>query len=170
MTGGAAGAAGGTAPLSGDYGLLHAVDERLAAYGFETNTGVKLVAVVDTRGRRIDGRALGSLAQQQEGDSGGGAGARSRGISGASAGAGFVGGGGSSSAAAAAAVVGLRESDMKVVFRAMQAAYVRLLQNPFYEPDEHSASGGGGRKIASKRFEADMKRIGEGWTVGVTSL
>jgi hypothetical protein len=30
---------------------LHAVDERLAAYGFETNTGVRFVAVVDMRGR-----------------------------------------------------------------------------------------------------------------------
>ncbi|EPE34540.1 SNARE-like protein [Glarea lozoyensis ATCC 20868] len=39
--------------LSGDYGLLHAVDERLAAYGFETNTGVKFVVVVDMRGRGI---------------------------------------------------------------------------------------------------------------------
>ena len=29
--------------LSGDVGLLHAVDDRLAAYGFETNTGVRMV-------------------------------------------------------------------------------------------------------------------------------
>jgi hypothetical protein len=27
------------------------VDERLAAYGFETNTGVRFVVVVDMRGR-----------------------------------------------------------------------------------------------------------------------
>lgn len=39
--------------LSGDFGLLHAIDERLAAYGFETNTGVKFVAVVDMRGRLV---------------------------------------------------------------------------------------------------------------------
>ena len=45
--------------LSGDFGLLHAVDERLAAYGFETNTGVKFVVVVDMRGRRIDGSIAG---------------------------------------------------------------------------------------------------------------
>jgi hypothetical protein len=31
--------------------LLYAIDERLAAYGFETNTGVKFVAIVDMRGR-----------------------------------------------------------------------------------------------------------------------
>jgi hypothetical protein len=39
--------------LSGDFGLLHAIDERLAAYGFETNTGVKFVVVVDMRGRIV---------------------------------------------------------------------------------------------------------------------
>jgi len=39
--------------LSGDFGLLHAIDERLAAYGFETNTGVRFVAVVDMRGRIV---------------------------------------------------------------------------------------------------------------------
>jgi hypothetical protein len=54
------------------------------------------------------------------------------------------------------------------VFKAMQAAYVRLLQNPFYEPDEHSPpTGRGGKKITSKRFAEDMRRIGEGWTPGV---
>lgn len=86
-------------------------------------------------------------------------------------GGGSGGGGGGGGFSSAAAVVGLRESDMKVVFRAMQGAYVRLLQNPFYEPDEHgAAAGGSGRRIASRRFEGEMRRIGEGWTVGVTSL
>merc|ERR1712000_604581 len=33
--------------LSGETGLLQALDDRLAAYGFETNTGVKMVCVVD---------------------------------------------------------------------------------------------------------------------------
>lgn len=41
--------------LSGDFGLLHAIDERLAAYGFETNTGVRFVVVVDMRGREAKG-------------------------------------------------------------------------------------------------------------------
>lgn len=31
--------------------MLHSVDDRLAAYGFETNTGTRFVAVVDMRGR-----------------------------------------------------------------------------------------------------------------------
>lgn len=135
------------APLSGDYGLLHAVDERLAAYGFETNTGVKFVVVVDMRGRRIDSAALPSPRQTSEGS----------------------GGDNSGFSRSLAAVVGLREGDMKVVFRSMQSAYVRLLQNPFYEPDEHSGQGGG-RRITSKKFESEMRKIGESWTVGVTSL
>ena len=127
--------------LSGDLGLLHAVDDRLAAYGFETNTGVRLVCVVDMRGRRVDGSA-------------------------ATTGLGGGGGGGGP-----AVRPGLRDAELKPAFRAMQAAYVRLLQNPFYEPDEHSPLGGkGGRRITSRRFAEDMRRIGEGWTPGVTSL
>jgi hypothetical protein len=34
-----------------DFGLLQAVDERLAMYGWLTNTGVKFVIVVDMEGR-----------------------------------------------------------------------------------------------------------------------
>ncbi len=53
----------------------------------------------------------------------------------------------------------------------MQAAYVRLLQNPFYNPDEHApASGKGGKKITSRRFASDMQRIGEMWSPGVAVL
>ncbi|KAE8445280.1 hypothetical protein EG329_013518 [Mollisiaceae sp. DMI_Dod_QoI] len=114
--------------LSGDFGLLHAVDERLAAYGFETNTGVRFVVVVDMRGRAISdvGKGMG------------------------------IGG------------LGLRDGEMKVVFRAMQAAYVRLLQNPFFDPDEHSPpTGRGGKKITSRKFIEEMKRIGETWMPGV---
>jgi len=143
------------------------VDERLAAYGYETNTGVKFVVVVDTRGRRIDSAALASSSADNNSTSDD-ASAASKGGAG--------GGDGASSLAAAArrgaaAVVGLREGDMKPVFRAMQTAYVRLLQNPFYEPDEHAPlTGHGGKRIVSRKFGADMRRIGEGWTVGVTSL
>ena len=73
--------------------------------------------------------------------------------------------------AAAAAVVGLREGEMKPVFKAVQAAYVKLLQNPFYDPDEHSPpTGVGGKRITSRKFAEDMRRIGESWIPGVTSL
>lgn len=34
-----------------DLGLLHAVDERLAAYGWLTNTGIKFVVVMDLLGQ-----------------------------------------------------------------------------------------------------------------------
>lgn len=37
-----------------DFGLLQAVDERLACYGWMTNTGVKLVIVVDMAGKPVD--------------------------------------------------------------------------------------------------------------------
>ena len=58
-------------------------------------------------------------------------------------------------------------------FKALQTAYIRLLQNPFYTPDEHTpmavASGKGkGGQITSKRFIAEVKRIGELWKPGAT--
>ncbi len=66
---------------------------------------------------------------------------------------------------------GLREGDLKMVFRAMQAAYVRLLQNPFYDPEEHSPpSGKGGKKITSMRFAEDLRKIGEGWVPGLAGV
>lgn len=60
---------------------------------------------------------------------------------------------------------------MQQVFKAMQNAYIKLLQNPFYEPDVHSpTTGKGGKKISSRRFEEEIQRIGEGWSPGMTSL
>ncbi|RYP34527.1 hypothetical protein DL767_004239 [Monosporascus sp. MG133] len=148
-----AAASGPGTMLSGDYGLLHAVDERLAAYGFETNTGVKFVAVVDMRGR--PGR--GSRPVVAGGGGGGGVAAAAATAAGA---IGAVGGG-----------VGLREGELKPVFKAMQTAYVRLLQNPFYDPDEHAPlDGRGGKQITSRRFSQEMRRIGEGWAPGVAIL
>ncbi|KAJ9156393.1 Longin [Pleurostoma richardsiae] len=145
--GASAAGGGGGVGLGGDQAgssssLLHAVDERLAAYGSETNTGVRFVAVVDVRGRSVAGSVV--------------------------AGGGGVGGLGDRKGMAA---VGLREADMKPVFKAMQTAYIKLLQNPFYDPDEHAPLGGrGGKKITSRKFAEDMRRIGETWTPGMTSL
>ncbi|KAL8305668.1 hypothetical protein RB600_008517 [Gaeumannomyces tritici] len=102
-------AAGGTG-LSGDLGLLHAVDERLAAYGFETNTGVRFVIVVDMRGRRVDASvaaALGGATPASSSATGGDA-------KGGGA-AGGVAGGGAAAMGRAAAAVGLREGEMKPV-------------------------------------------------------
>lgn len=63
-------------------------------------------------------------------------------------------------------VQGLREGELKSVWKAMQAAYIRLLQNPFYDPDEHTPIGGrGGKRIGSRRFAEDMRRVGENWGI-----
>ncbi|KAI1306179.1 Sedlin [Xylaria venustula] len=132
-TPGGGGVGGGNMLLSGDFGLLHAVDDRLAAYGFETNTGVKFVAVVDMRGRP----AKNSPAAAGGRASGGG--------------------------------VGLRDNELKPVFRAVQTAYVRLLQNPFYDPDETSGLAGA-KRITSRKFGDEMRRIGEAWAPGAATL
>ena len=45
-----------------DFGLLHALDDRTAMYGWLTNTGVKLVIVVDMEGRPAVGAEAGKTA------------------------------------------------------------------------------------------------------------
>nr|POE82262.1 trafficking protein particle complex subunit 2-like protein [Quercus suber] len=79
-----------------DFGLLHALDERIALYGWLTNTSVKFVIVVDMEGRTAPtleaGRTVG---------------------------------------------LGLRGGDLVGAFQALQTAYIRLLRNPFYVPDDH---------------------------------
>ncbi len=44
-----------TKGLTQDFGLLHALDERIAMYGWVTNTGVKIVVVVDMEGVPAEG-------------------------------------------------------------------------------------------------------------------
>ncbi|KAI1365779.1 Sedlin [Xylaria arbuscula] len=144
----AAAAGGGNLLLSGDFGLLHAIDDRLAAYGFETNTGVKFVAVVDMRGRSSSAKNAATV--------GGG------GVGGGGGGAARISGGGMGG-------VGLRDNELKPVFRAVQTAYVRLLQNPFYDPDETNLLAGA-KRITSRKFGDEMRRIGESWGPGVTAL
>lgn len=51
--------------------MLYAVDERLAAYGFETNTGVRFVVFVDGRGRAVRGGAGGNGGAGNLGEGGG---------------------------------------------------------------------------------------------------
>lgn len=48
--------------------MLHAIDERLAAYGFETNTGVKFVVIVDMRGRLVGNEKGGGSLGLREGE------------------------------------------------------------------------------------------------------
>lgn len=45
-----------------DFGLLHALDERHAMYGWLTNTAVKFVVVVDMEGRTAPNTEAGRVA------------------------------------------------------------------------------------------------------------
>jgi len=76
-------------------------------------------------------------------------------------------------------MLGLRESDLRPAFKAVQRAYVALLRNPFYEPEEHDpvvamqnggAGAEGGLQITSKRFIREVERIGRTWYPGVGAL
>ncbi|KAF8459046.1 Sedlin, N-terminal conserved region-domain-containing protein [Terfezia claveryi] len=89
-----------------DFGLLYAVSEDLAAYGWLTNTGVKFVVFVSCVG---------------------------------------VGG-------------GIREGELRSVFKELQTAYIALVCNPFYDSDNLEK-----KPITSKKFIREVKRIGESW-------
>lgn len=115
-----------------DFGLLHALDERIAMYGWLLNTGIKLVIAVDMEGRPAEpGRPTSAL--------------------------------------------GLRNSDLTPAFQALQTAYIRLLRNPFYVPDEHDprsahARNGVTMQIGSPKFIGEVDRIGKAWYPGITTL
>jgi hypothetical protein len=58
----------------------------------------------------------------------------------------------------------------------LQTAYIMLLRNPFYNPDEHipvTANGEqryGSTQITSKKFIQEIKRIGDAWAPGVNVI
>lgn len=119
-----------------DLGLLQAIDERLATYGWLTNTGVKFIIVVDMAGRPPPADA---------------------------------------DTRKVAPIVGLRDSDLKSAFRAVQTAYIQLLLNPFYTPDtmtplQLANSAGRSAQITSKRFISEVQRIGKAWFPGVQNI
>ncbi|KAI5808944.1 Sedlin, N-terminal conserved region-domain-containing protein [Peziza echinospora] len=89
-----------------DFGLLYAVSENLAAYGWLTNTGVKFVVFVSCVG---------------------------------------VGG-------------GVREGELKSVFKDLQTAYIALVCNPFYDNDNLEK-----KPITSRKFITAVNRIAETW-------
>lgn len=130
-----------TKTLDQDLGLLHAIDERLAAYGWLTNTGIKFIIVVDMMGRppsqsESEARATGRNAQP---------------------------------------IIGLRDAEMKPAFRAIQTAYIQLMMNPFYTPEERSPlqlanTTGKKAEIISKKFVMEMQRIGRAWYPGIASI
>ncbi|KXT04201.1 hypothetical protein AC578_108 [Pseudocercospora eumusae] len=115
-----------------DFGLLHALDERIAMYGWLLSTGIKFVIVVDMEGRTAP-----------------------------------------NSEAAKTAILGLRNSDLTPAFQALQTAYIRLLRNPFYVPDDHNpktARSLGNLQIDSPRFTKDVERIGQNWYPGIVQM
>ncbi|KAL9527036.1 Trafficking protein particle complex subunit [Sphaerulina musiva] len=121
-----------TKAIGHDFGLLHALDERIAMYGWLLNTGVKLVIVVDMEGRQARNAEEAKLG-----------------------------------------MLGLRGSDLTPAFQALQQAYVSLLRNPFYVPDEHdpkTAQEKGNMQINSPKFLKEVDRIGNVWSPGITAI
>jgi len=122
--------------LDQDLGLLHAIDERLAAYGWLTTTGIKFIIVVDMMARPPEPDADKRRFQP---------------------------------------IVGLRDADLKPAFRAVQTAYIQLMLNPFYMPDDRSPMQmanlpGRTAEIKSHKFIKELQRIGKAWIPGVTSV
>ena len=71
--------------------------------------------------------------------------------------------------------MGIRDGDLKPAFKALQTAYIRLLMNPFYDPDEHTPMAaphgrGKGMQITSKKFTREVERIGMAWKPGMTNI
>ena len=127
-----------TKPLDSDLGLLQAIDERLACYGWLTNTGIKFIIVVDMMGRPHPPPSEDKRRFPH-------------------------------------AVVGLRDAEVKPAFRAVQTAYIHLMLNPFYMPDERTPLqianyGGRNPEITSKRFISEIQRIGKAWYPGIGSI
>ncbi|KAA8644867.1 uncharacterized protein ATNIH1004_009076 [Aspergillus tanneri] len=120
-----------------DLGLLHAIDERLAAYGWLTTTGVKLLVIVDLMGQ-AETFETGNQKVPPRND--------------------------------------LKESDLRPVFRALQLAYIQLLQNPFYSPNVYTpivrAAGSAydSLPITDPKFTREVKRIGDSWGRGSALL
>jgi len=114
-----------------DFGLLQAIDERLAMYGWLTNTGVKLVIIVDMEARQSSANDTRSPP-----------------------------------------VLGLKNSDLTPAFQALQKAYINLLRNPFYTPEDHSPNthqSSASTQITSRNFINEVARIGRVWAPTIAS-
>lgn len=122
-----------------DLGLLHAIDERLATYGWLTNTGIKFIIGIDMMGRPPAETPSNPQARTMP------------------------------------PVLGLRDSDLKPAFKAIQTAYIALMMNPFYTPETRTPiqtmqATGKSAEITSKRFIAEIQRIGSSWYPGITVI
>lgn len=131
-----------------DFGLLQAIDERLAMYGWLTNTGVKFVIIVDMDGRQATANDPKTNAPIGLRDSD------------------------LKPVYNSSAVLTVDANVVGQAFKALHMAYINLLKDPFYEPDKHSllaASSGhsaDSSEITSKRFIKEIQRIGQAWSVG----
>ncbi|KAH8693107.1 Sedlin [Talaromyces proteolyticus] len=119
-----------------DLGLLQAFDENLAVYGWLTNTGVKILIIVNLAGGRLPPEPERRKATR---------------------------------------VTGINDSDLKPAFRALQTAYIKLLQNPFYSPDSlgskpQDSASKASIGITDQKFISEVKRVGESWSPGLSSI
>lgn len=134
--------------------MLQAIDESLIIWGWQTGTGTRFAIITDVRGKSA---GKGSLSNSEVRMSKGVTDADVRVVS----------------AFLDSLISGLLMGHQ--AFKAIQTAYVRLLQNPFYVPDENTpmavASGKGkGGQITSKKFIQEVKRIGDNWRPGTSAL
>lgn len=70
---------------------------------------------------------------------------------------------------------GVKGEDVRPAFKSLQTAYIRLLQNPFYMPDDHTpmaaqSGNGNGGEIMSNKFILEVKRIGDTWRPGLEKV
>ncbi|KAF1988113.1 Sedlin [Aulographum hederae CBS 113979] len=124
-----------------DFGLLQAVDERLAMYGWLTNTGIKFVIVVD-----MEGRAVGGSSGIDEG--------KGRGIAGI----------GLRDADLKPAFRALQTAYIALL---RNPFYDPDWHTPSAADAERRV---GSTQITSKSFIKEVQRIGENWTPGMGSL
>lgn len=74
------------------------------------------------------------------------------------------------------ALLGIRDAELKPAFRAIHSAYIKLLRNPFYNPDDHSPRTANSERrpaslqIDSPRFTKEMQRIGATWYPGIADM
>lgn len=141
-----------------DLGLLQHIDERLSIWGHLTATGVKFAIIVDAWGKDgVSAGVKGMLERSGTADS-------SLSASSSLAGDGRGGGGKKGGKGGGAQV---QAQDLKVAFKTLQTAWIRLLGNPFFVLEEGVK---GAQGITSKRFVGEVRRVGEGWRPGLTVL
>lgn len=136
-----------------DFGLLQAIDERLAMYGWLTNTGVKLVIVIDMEGRQAtanDPKANATMGLRD------------------------------SDLKPVCSALKSKDESMLIflakAFKALHTAYINLLKDPFYQTDKNSLLTSGtfrsrdSEEITSRRFINEVQRIGKAWSVGIGAI